>query len=831
MTPERADSSDSAAAGSIFSPQAGRRRVASPHSDAAWRFLLLTVTGCVAGAVANLLGDAGSMVFVWGVTALLGLAWVTASRFLVLARRARRVWIFWLAVCVLVIPAFGSSEAGYYIGLSLGALLLVIFFFPFRRQKPYQHLSSARRAGIFFLGVIALVALVPGWFFDTGDRELSWLHAVGIHCLRFALGFLQVFWIFSLLNLFLGMRLHFLRLRPKLAVSALFIALVPLVLVFIFGLVAIYSALGGSGASHGRDMLNHWARLVEEGAELGEIPFGTHFEFHGRDREYRGQDEKPRWLDTFASSLVPPAASADGDSATGGSTTYWTPRDTTAYFRCGNELWLVRVRGIGEDDLRLDGLHLDETALDHLSGLLRANAGFYSSQDLSLSDEELGGDALSAGTETGSLNIRGRYRRSEAAADSSSSLWERPLAYGGALLNVLRLGRGGFRPDEVLFHLQVRLVDLAGGFVQGENQFNLAVVIALAVVAFLFLCLELFALFFGIRITGGITSAVRDLHRGTKRLAAGDLDTRIDLPNEDEFGDLAASFNEMTVAVKRGQDEAVARERLERELQTAREIQERLLPDEVPSVPGFEITGTSVPSRQVGGDYFDFLSQADGKLGVAIGDVSGKGIPAALLMSNLQASLQGQVIHPSSVAEVVARVNDLLVRSTDPHMFATFFYGVLDCPQATFTYTNAGHNPPVLCQAQGAVEFLKHGGLLLGMLPDQEYGQETVSLDPGDVIVLFTDGITEAVGPTAAGPQSATETQAVVEVDAEEEEDEVEDVDAMFGDQALLEVIKASAHLPAAAIKDAILAAVSRHTAGTPQSDDITLVVLKRQGE
>jgi sigma-B regulation protein RsbU (phosphoserine phosphatase) len=326
--------------------------------------------------------------------------------------------------------------------------------------------------------------------------------------------------------------------------------------------------------------------------------------------------------------------------------------------------------------------------------------------------------------------------------------------------------------------------------------------------ALLFLVLEIFALFFGVRISEGIVGAVHQLHRGTRSVAAGDLDTVIDIPNEDEFGDLAASFNEMTLAVKHGREIALANDRLKRELETARAIQVRLLPSAEPVVAGFEVAGASIPSREIGGDYFDFLAMPDDTIGIAIGDVSGKGMPAALLMSNLQASLHGQVLHPGSVSGVVERVNDLMVKSTDPHMFATFFYGLLDARSARFTCTNAGHNPPILLRADGSVEELTTGGLLLGMLGLQVYKQETVQLEPGEIIVLYTDGITEAVGPSA----------------------EEDDYEAMFGEDALLEVLHRNRHLPAGGIKDAILAAVSDHTLGVAQSDDITLVVIRRHG-
>ena len=295
-----------------------------------------------------------------------------------------------------------------------------------------------------------------------------------------------------------------------------------------------------------------------------------------------------------------------------------------------------------------------------------------------------------------------------------------------------------------------------------------------------------------------------DLRRA---IAEGDLDSKIEIPNEDELGDLAASFNAMAKAVKKGREEAILRAHLESELDTARKIQEKLLPHEMPQLSGFEIAGTSIPSKQVGGDYFDFLDLGKGQLGIAIADVSGKGIPAALLMANLQASLHAQTLETEKVAEVANRINNLLVRSTDANMFVTFFYGLLDRHQSTFTSTNAGHNPPLLLRADQSTEHLAEGGLVLGFLPNQTYMQQITTLQPGDILVLYTDGITEARVP----------------------EEEKVIGEKLFGEDRLVQVIKDSVSLSAREIQSAILQAVSNHTKNTPQGDDITLVVIKRR--
>jgi sigma-B regulation protein RsbU (phosphoserine phosphatase) len=443
-----------------------------------------------------------------------------------------------------------------------------------------------------------------------------------------------------------------------------------------------------------------------------------------------------------------------------------------------------------------------ERSLRKLSGIHKAGLEFSAT---GASAREGG---LILGSDGDDVAIGGFPGLSVSYRDTSTAFWNKYLFFGGTFIEMLRLRDTKVSPTTLFIQLRVSWQDLSGEFISGRANINVLVVIGLVTAALLWLIIEIFAVFFGVRISEGIVAGVHALHRGTRAVAAGDLETVIEIPNEDEFGDLADSFNEMTVAVQHGRQIALANDRLKQEMETARSIQVRLLPRGERMIQDFEVAGASIPSREVGGDYYDFLALDDDKIGIAIGDVSGKGMPAAMLMSNLQASLHGQVLHPGSVSGVVERVNDLLVRSTDPHMFATFFYGLLDISSATFTCTNAGHNPPLLLRADGSLDELSTGGLLLGMLGEQIYQQDTVQLAPGEVVVLYTDGITEAVGPSA----------------------EEDDHEAMFGEEALHEVIRSHRHLPAAGIKDAILAAVTAHTSGVVQSDDITLVVIRRQG-
>jgi serine phosphatase RsbU (regulator of sigma subunit) len=900
-----------------------RRKPGHPLERPVWNRARGAVAGCLAAWVLHRLLGGQHTLGVW-VTALIALAtWLTAAGLLLLDTALRRFWNVWLAGATLLVLLLGSHEAAPVLGILMSAILLI-----FRRCRPYRHLTSGQRAQVFVLGAVALGLLLFGWHFPRLEQP-TWAQAFGRNLVSYALGSLRIFWIVSLLAIFVRMRLHHMHLKPKLAVSALLIALVPLVLVLVLAGLTILGALGGSRAVRGQAMLQAWAEQLDHGMRLEPLPFSRHFEADLSEGVRVLAGTPPDWLaDLRREWLAPRAAAGDsaggsldgamtgdgaraaergqpgdaqngeaGDTERGDRTRRsalpeatsagagvpgavrsregieaalreqaasgmirvepeqeedlagaWAPQDTTAYFRAGGEIWLLRLTGTAAGALHAEGYGLDSTALGYLARLLHCDTGIFSSNRLTVTTDDAAADeANRADTTRTRIDIRGRRESAAKPAATEAGFWNSEIRIGAALLTVIRLHAGGFTTDNVILYLSASLHDLVQDFTLKEYRLNQVLVFGLIVLAVFFLFMEAVALYFGIRIATGITGAVAELHKGTVRLAAGDLDTHIEVPNEDELGELAEAFNDMTGAVKRGREEAVARERLERELETARAIQQRLLPHGSPVVRGFEVLGTSVPSLQVGGDYFDFLDQGEGRLGIAIGDVSGKGMPAALLMSNLQASLQGQVIHPSTVSEIVQRVNDLLVRSTDSQMFATFFYGVLDRNTATFTCTNAGHNPPILCRADGSIELLKRGGLLIGMLPGMKYEQETVVLNPGDVIVLYTDGISEAEGMEAApaaavGAAAGAARTAGAHTDGGDAalgrgggdgerggEGSSEDAGNMFGEERLMELVRRNARLSAAGIREAVLSAVAAHAAGVPQSDDITVVVIKRQ--
>ncbi len=736
-------------------------------------------------------------------------AWWSAISLLFIETRARIFWMIWLGLSVVILPF--TIMLGWT-SFPSGAMSLI--FLIFRKYRPLGLLSSKRRTLTGLIAFFSMLLVAGGVGGSAGVSGLAG-EIVG-----WAGNSVAFFWLFVFLGMILGTRLHFLRLKPKLAVVGL---LFSSTLIFVVILVTLLSffALGGIQASRGRGLFLEFAKSASQGEIPVERVFDTQFSASlAPDSLF--VPGAPEWLPEFVTMLHTPLPDSmelennlgetvivdrpvrrlAGGTAPFG---YWASKDTTAFFAVGKEVWWMDLKGFGTDNPRLDGYLVNEKPLSYLSSLLHQDVNLVSNPGLRVEmNDSL---VLRPDSTREAFSIRATYMPKDAPPDSlATGFGWKPLANGFANLNVIHMTETNFRSDVLVMSFSMRLKAVMQDFSPDNNFFTSAIMISLGILGIFLLIIQIIAGTFGVRITAGVTSAVRKLHEGTKRLAEGDFDTQIDLPNEDEFGDLADSFNTMSSAVKRGREEAVARERLERELGLAREIQQRLLPHQMPQVPGFEVAGLSLPSRQVGGDYFDFIDLADGQMGIAVADVSGKGIPAAMLMSNLQASLQGQLIHSNRAAEIVERMNELLVQATEPHMFATFFCGILDRATSKFTYTNAGHNPPMLCGADGSCRELQVGGLILGMLPMQSYGQEEVILFPGDVIALFTDGITEA---------ASTE-------DLEPEEDE------QFGEERLLEIVQAHRHQSAGEIKDAVMRAVADFTHGVSQSDDITLVVIKR---
>jgi len=235
----------------------------------------------------------------------------------------------------------------------------------------------------------------------------------------------------------------------------------------------------------------------------------------------------------------------------------------------------------------------------------------------------------------------------------------------------------------------------------------------------------------------------------------------------------------------------------------ASEIQQRFQPTAPPIVSGYEFQGISFPCYEIGGDYYDFIKRDDGRLVIALGDVSGKGTAAALLMSSLHASIHAQTGSHDTLVQTISAVNRYLAENIPSNRFVTLFYAELDPDSGALSFLNAGHNPPLIVHAAGTVEQLASGGLPLGIKADADYREGRTTLQPGDVLVIYSDGVTEAASPNG-------------------EE---------FGPTRLYEVVSRNVEASAAGIRDRIESALTKFSQGTQAADDITLVIVKRQAE
>jgi len=264
---------------------------------------------------------------------------------------------------------------------------------------------------------------------------------------------------------------------------------------------------------------------------------------------------------------------------------------------------------------------------------------------------------------------------------------------------------------------------------------------------------------------------------------------------------IIASQSAQIVENARLHEEEKALELVRQELQLAHEIQAGLLPPPHPSVLGYDIAGVGIPARAVGGDYFDFIPACDDQVAICLGDVSGKGLPAALLMASLQATVRGQVLVDPRPGQCLERTNTLLSRSTPDHRFATCFYGLLDPKSHVLAYGSAGHERPILVTEQGEITRLETGGFVLSFQEGASFDEAKVALSERDVIVLYSDGITDAVN--SVGDQ--------------------------FGEQRLVDFVRDHARDSAQRLIDDIVAAVRSHAGGKEQADDMTLVVIRRR--
>ena len=347
----------------------------------------------------------------------------------------------------------------------------------------------------------------------------------------------------------------------------------------------------------------------------------------------------------------------------------------------------------------------------------------------------------------------------------------------------------------------------------GETAASLASVTFL-VVGIFFLIVELVSVVIGVRLTRTITAAVHNLYGGTQRVRVGDFSHRVEVRGDDQLADLNGSFNRMTEDLERLIEVAKEKERLQSEIEIAREVQNQLFPRSVPISKTLRLAAACRPARLVSGDYYDYLN-LETQLALAIGDVAGKGISAALLMATVQSTMRTQLRAGSflaaaaggqsvpspalSTAALVSRLNQQLFAFTPAEKFATFYFALYDDETGLMTYTNAGHPPPILIR-DGVPSRLEVTGTVVGAFAFAEYGESSLQLEPGDLLACFTDGVTE--------PEN--------------------EFGEMFGEDRLTDLIVKHARSDSEEIIAAVMDSV-RHWTGSPElQDDMTLLLARR---
>jgi sigma-B regulation protein RsbU (phosphoserine phosphatase) len=364
-----------------------------------------------------------------------------------------------------------------------------------------------------------------------------------------------------------------------------------------------------------------------------------------------------------------------------------------------------------------------------------------------------------------------------------------------------------------------RLFATFGDFVRGVE-------LILFVVAVSFGVIELLALFIGTRLTRTVTGAIAQLYLATKHINRGDFAHRIPVKSNDQLAALANSFNSMTASIEKLIEEQKAKQRLENELAIAQEVQAMLFPQQISQLPSLEVHGFCRPARTVSGDYYDFLPVSSDRLILAVGDISGKGISAALLMATIHSAvraysiagipvllreamavglrpgseimLSGMLGVEVSPSAMLSLLNHQLYQSTPLEKYATLFLGTYEDRDRTLTYCNGGHLPPIILGGDGSLRRLDRGGTVVGLFEQASYDEGSVQLHRGEIFLAYSDGVTEP-----------------------------ENDFGEFGEHRLIELVQENHHLPLARISEIVTAAVDDWIGANEQPDDVTLVLAR----
>ena len=580
--------------------------------------------------------------------------------------------------------------------------------------------------------------------------------------------------IFALLALFRlarrGMRKAIWRLRNRLIVAYLFIAVVPIILIAALAGIAAYAVIGQMAVYLVNTELSHRVNgLLRQAEALARTPV--------RDPEQ-------------------------------------TLRRFVPMIQNGFPQFELRISG--QEDLRYppeSQLEPPPPAWKRASGLILKQGGLYA-----WAHEVANGNEITILAPFTHQLLAGLIPRlGDVNLVASFTKWERE-DHVPAKVNVLDFEVEGFVPIQVaswdspqnstdaLLVVNSRVSAVLSMLFGEKLELGEMMLDVFVAVAILFLIVEMVSLVAGIQLSRSMTGAVHELYEGTRHVKEGDFSYRIPVKGDDQLAELSSSFNTMTGNLGQLIVVAKEKERLESELEIAREVQNQLFPKDVPYVKTLELKGVCTPARVVSGDYYDFMAVSDGALAFAIGDVAGKGISAALLMATIQSAMRSQLStsngsgqHRPSPARMVSNLNQQLYATTSLEKYATFYFALYDESTHALTYTNAGHLPPMLLRGND-IQTMDATGTVVGAFPFATYEEKTVPLEHGDILLAYTDGIVE--------PENV--------------------YGEVFGEDRLKDLLLKYARADSSELIARTMEAVVHWTGSSELQDDMTMVVARR---
>jgi sigma-B regulation protein RsbU (phosphoserine phosphatase) len=531
-------------------------------------------------------------------------------------------------------------------------------------------------------------------------------------------------------------------LRNRLIVAYLFIAVVPIILLLIFAsLLAqiIYSQLGAYLLFHDVEDRLEMLRNSAEAIAAAESTMPANIEQATLERALAGQvlyaEEKE-----LPGLVVDFGANRDYFLEVAGK----EAKSFTGLVQEGTELRLVAMREV-DSPRAVQFIDLSVPVTAEFLESLAPDLGPVSFTLWST----VGADQAQLAVPIGQQYYRAIARvKTQKRSLMSAQWWMDPIVDGFSQLNATYLDgeRVLSRNHPVFGFFNARRSQLTHRIFTSLGDLGGAKGFELRLIGVIFLFIELAALVIGVRLTRAITRTISDLSRATQAVQAGNLSARVPVERRDQLGMLGESFNNMTGSIGRLISEQKHLQRLENEISIASEVQDQLFPEHLPHVEGVEIEAICKAARGVSGDYYDFIQLSPTQVAIAIADISGKGISAALLMASLQAALRSQLLTAGSenisTAELVSRLNKHLVRNTGDDRFATFLIAIYDIAARKLRYTNAGHLPG-FCLSEGKPQHLDVGGIVLGIVDDYDYKEGCVEVPPNAVVIGYSDGLVE----------------------------------------------------------------------------------------